>query len=166
MAHKINTSATPADTKGADDLEKLLPYRTVPIAGRKVTVREYGFLDGLLIKSAAKEVVDALAAVTGDQGIDSDDIEDVLDRHPEALIALMAKACDLEPDAVATLSDVEGALLKRAWWDLNAGFFVRRVARRVAVRLAAAHRGGETSSPPSSPTATTPSDSAPTPTAS
>jgi hypothetical protein len=149
----------PADA-GADDLEILHPEREATIAGRRLVVREYGFIEGLRLRPLMQSLLDDLHQLL-EQGGDAftlEAIESVLGTHTDEVIELMAIAADVEPNWVATLNDQDGMHLLHLWWTVNGPFFVRRsIARLQAERVAAASRtAGATSTPPSSPADTEP----------
>lgn len=151
-----------SSSDGRDDLAILHPERVIRVAGREVTVREYGFVQGLRIQAAAAPIISALADAAEGR-FDVEAVLAILAAHPAELVALIAAATELAPAEIEALPDDEGQLLMLTWWTVNAGFFVRRVAMRVAPRIAAAPSAGATSTPSSSPPATPPSDSATTP---
>jgi hypothetical protein len=175
MAKKITPRKNQdASVPGAEDLEILHPERTIhisgrklevrpiPIAGRDIEVREYGFLAGLKIQSAVAPIVEALAELAAEKRLELDGVLEIVGEHPEELTALLAAATDLKPAEIEVLPDDEGQLLLLTWWAVNSGFFVRRVAMRATARIARARPAGPTSTPPSSPTTTTPNGSAST----
>ncbi|MBS0212308.1 MAG: hypothetical protein JSR26_03890 [Proteobacteria bacterium] len=168
MGKLAKAHASRPSEDGRDDLEILHPERTLSVGGREVTVREYGFLEGLRLASAAQPLVDALAAAAladpnGQLGLDA--VTTVLSASPEALIACVARAADVEPAWVEALDDADGQLLLLTWWLVNSGFFVRRVLRAVALAQAS-RAAGPTSTPTSSPEAIALNDSGTTPPAS
>ncbi|MBS0599536.1 MAG: hypothetical protein JSR92_19940 [Proteobacteria bacterium] len=158
MARKIASDDSRPSADGRDDLNILHPERIIRVAGREVTVREYGFMQGLRIAAAAAPIIAELADAA-ERSLDVELVLATLAAHPAELVALIAAATDLTPAQIEALPDDEGQLLLLTWWAVNAPFFVRRVVMRVAPRLAAAPSAGATSSPSSSPSATTPSDS-------
>jgi len=163
MAKKIGTrqqrdaagaaNATPSDT------EVLHPERVLQLAGRAVTMREYGHIEWLRLLPRAKPLIDSIASrletaarlETGKPPSYEDALE-VMAEHVDALMPLVHQACDLEPDAV--LSPDEGEMLLMAWWGCNGRFFVQRAMTRIMVGLhetARAPQATEKSTSPSSP---------------
>lgn len=176
MARKLepNPTAAPPQDDGADDLSILHPERDITIGGRQLTVREYGFREGIELERQPD-----VAAILGElteiaqqpEGETFEQMLGVLTRHPDELTALMAQAADVGVDWIndrTQVSDSEGQALLMTWWLVNSGFFVRRVMRRLATRYAKQARGSATptSTSASSSTGTTPAPSAPTPDAS
>ena len=150
---------------GADDLAVLHPERVLRIAGDTVTVREYGFVEGLRLAAAAAPVVAALAEHAQRGALAIESLQHVMAAHADDVVVLIAAACDRSTDWVRALGDADGLTLAITWMTVNAGFFGRRVV--MAAQLAAARApAGATSTPPSSPTGTTPPGSEPTPPAS
>ena len=62
QADIVAPASAPAEV-GADDLEVLHPDRTATIAGRAVTMREYGFIEGLKLAPLYKGIVDDIEQI-------------------------------------------------------------------------------------------------------
>lgn len=161
MARRVDKQAKAARGKRAanpaDELEVLHPERQISIAGRDITVREYGFVEGLTVRALAKPLTDALYAQAraGGSAPLYTEIDDVLAQHPEMTVALLAKAADVEPEWIHRLNDEDGADLLLTWWLVNSGFFIRPLLRRLATeQLAAGRSDGGASTPTSSATGT------------
>ncbi|MYE01468.1 MAG: hypothetical protein F4Y03_09335 [Alphaproteobacteria bacterium] len=149
------------ETSPAAELEALFPDRDVtvrdPDTGEDVTltVREFRFLDGLRAQVLARPIVEALAGIAEDPAaIDAPAVADVLGQHAELylqLIALAIKARD--PDWFARLRDVDGDAVSMAMWEVNSGFFMRRVISLLVARKrkAAGSPSGASSTPSSGP---------------
>lgn len=164
MAAKVASVAESRPSNdGRDDLDILHPDRVIRIGGAEVTVREYGFLQGLRIQASAMPIVESLAQAAAKPDLQERMVQDLLAGHADELVVLLAESTGLSREAIAALDDADGQLLMLTWWAVNAGFFVRRVAMRTLARAAAAPSVGATSTPPSSSTGTTPTDSATTP---
>lgn len=183
MARKVDARDQPTAPQGAagnDDLDILHPERTLTVAGRTVSVREYGFFEGMDMRIVAKDFFDALYALFGAAGPAPayDEVEEVIAAHRPAVIGMVAAAIGPNPDAVADkqaaaqahadtvrwvagLDDAAGDALLVTWWMVNAGFFLRRMMRRAAQAALSprARSAGAGSSTDSSPVAT----SAPSP---
>lgn len=104
MGRKVAKPRAPRDSSasgqepGADDLEILHPDRTVEIHGRTVTMREYGFVEGLKLRATMQPFLDDLhAMVVNDRGLPPlDRIIDVLASHHSLVVQLIAQAADVE----------------------------------------------------------------------
>lgn len=160
-------------TAGADpaaELDILHPERTGMIGGKKVTVREYGFVEGMRLRPLMKPFLDDLHESMRDgQPLRFELALDVMARHVDAVVELAAIAADADPAWAASLAPDDGHHLLMLWWGANCVFFLRRVGERIAVELQEAQyaaSAGEKSTPPSSPTATTAPGSDSTPNAS
>ena len=149
MARKVKPSAT-APAEGADDLTVLHPDRSATIAGRAVTVREYGFIEGLGLRPVAQAFLDDLhASVAGGTLPELEGILVILGHHHLAIEQLIATAADVEQDWVAHLNQDDGYHLLMLWWAANGPFFVRSVFQRIATeRQLAALRDGAKSTQP------------------
>lgn len=142
-----------ADTDNGADLEILHPERTLTVAGRELTVREYGFIEGLRLRPLHAPLVAALAEGAHEKKVDDyEAVVDVLAQHADAVVALVAASCDAEPEWVADLRGADADMLLLAWWSVNRDFFMLAVTRRLAVRRLNAS-AGPTSTSPSQPPA-------------
>jgi hypothetical protein len=153
-----SSSAASAAAQGnaaadAEALDVLHPNRTVEVGGRIVTVREYGYIEGISLLPACGPFLDALYALAVKTGpappIES--LEELLGIHAAVVQWLVAQSVTPidrdNPEAfaaavadntrwVAGLDDVDGALLMIVWWRANRHFFIRRLRRRAeAVRM-------------------------------
>jgi hypothetical protein len=167
MARRIESASdeTPAP-KGAavsDDLGILFPDQVVVAGGRTLTVREYGFIEGLrLRKTSGAFFASLLQMLEGNGGhVPSyEEAELLFAENAETVTALVAQAAsppgtkEVTVEFIESLSDEEGDRLFLAWWVANAGFFIRRAMRHVAVEMHAGRWGGAKSSTPSSAPAT------------
>jgi len=144
------TQAPPDD--GADDLEILHPEREIEIAGRAVTVREYGGVEGMRIAGQLAPVVHDLASLghadrNGDM-LAYANLQVVFEKHIDAMLGLLARACtpaDATPaqrqacrawiDSPEVGDDALQSLLV-IWWAVNGPFFVRRVVQTLQMRAA------------------------------
>lgn len=135
------------------DLEILFPHQELDIAGEKILVREFSFIQGLKAETLARVMLADLGQLLAEQGeaIALDDLSDLFARHAETYVQLIALAVERSPDWVGDLSDDEGQLLGWTFWAVNKGFFTRRLAmRRLASRPLAVEqpqRDSVTSSP-------------------
>lgn len=158
MARKVAAPAksAPAKKAGADDLQVLHPDRTLSIAGCSVTVREYGFVEGLGLRPLMQPFLDDLyALVKGRQELPPlEEIMVVFGTHYELVAQLMAQSADVELEWVRQLDSRQGQMLLYAWWTVNGPFFVGAVVDRIRAEAAAAAeraRAGRTSTQSSLP---------------
>lgn len=136
-----------------DDLAILHPERSLTLAGREITVREYGHIEGLRLLAWAKPFTDGLYATIacGSQAPNVATMAALLATHADLVRDMAAQAADVEPQWVEILNDVDGDLLIMTWWQVNAGFFIRRLlARAAAEKLEERQRAGAASTPHSS----------------
>jgi hypothetical protein len=153
--------------KPDNELEVLHPERRLVLAGKPVTVREYGHVEWLRLLPATKPLVESIAAMLeAGRAPSYEDALEVLALHTDGLMPLVRQACDMPTEAFNALDPEDGELLLMTWWGVNGRFFVQRALNRVAVSgferqagLSATAR----STPPSSTTATpeTTSDASP-----
>lgn len=160
MAKKIPRRAPPpaaAKTAAPDPLAILHPEREVFLAGKVVTVREYGFVEGLKMRATAQPFLDALYAFAAQDGHAPtfQEMELLVAEHSDCVLRLVARAADVSPEWIESLTDEDGYRLMQEWWLANAGFFTRRVVQRLATERAVARlRAGGASTTRSSEPAT------------
>lgn len=159
MAKRIAPKSS-APAGGADDLDILHPERTFPLADRHITMREYGFVEGLRLMPLLDPIISDIRHML-DGGRPLPEIEQVpafLGQHAEALVELMAVAADADVEWIEQLNADDGHELLWWWWVVNGPFCVRSASKRAVIARgvadhALALRDGATSTPPSSPTA-------------
>lgn len=162
MARKHNpnqpTPRKDAPAPGADDLAIIHPDVTETIAGRRVTLREYGFVEGLRVRAAMRPFTADLGTVFADGGEALvEDVLDLLGAHADLVQCAIAQSIAVpgEPASeddlawVQSLGDADGDLLVNLWWGVCGLFFVRQIMRRTAERARRATFVGATSTAPS-----------------
>lgn len=171
MARKIgnirNPEATGDTQRAADDLDVLHPERELTFPWGKIVVREYGGIEWMRLRSLARPIIDRLSALLA-TGVEPDfEVAlDILADNMDAVVQLLAHACDESIETIQELSPIEMDDLLLYWWGANCRFFIHRAASAVAVNLAREvieRSAGASSTPPSSPTVTDSTTSAATP---
>lgn len=163
MARKVERKGQEPAPKGAgssgapgkgstEELAVLHPHGELEVAGEVVTVREYGFLEGLQVQAAAPEFFAGLyASMPRDQvAPDFEQIQDVFVAHHEQVARMIARAVDRDVEWVAGLPSSAGYRLMDAWWTVNVGFFIQLMFRRKGLRGARPPSAGPASTQPSS----------------
>ena len=106
----------------------LFPDAELEINGEKITVREFGFIEASKLQRTAEPIIEALARLGMDaDNVKTEDFANAVADNIEAFTILIAKACDKPVEWVEGLSDQDGNLLSAAFWEVNSGFFVRRL---------------------------------------
>lgn len=135
---KIRTQKKEA---GADDLEVLHPERLLTIADREITVREYGFVEGLRLLKLAEQIIAGLQGDLSRGAPSFESVMGVIAAHADAAVQLIAVAADVDVDWIESLGQDDGQLLLMAWWGVNGPFYMRTAGLRAGV----AARAGATS---------------------
>lgn len=141
----------------------LFDEQTLEIAGERIVVREYRYLQGLRAAAIARPLLEGLRALiedlAGPEALAPEALDALIGEHHETWLALIALCIDRPVEWVAALPDAEGQRLGLAFWAANAGFFMRRlvVARAVREGLRSPSPKSSTSSsaPATEPTTTT-----------
>lgn len=142
-----------APVAGADDLQVLHPELQATIAGREITVREYGFVEGMRLRPLLQPFLDDLHAIVAGGSLPPlEHITTLLGTHIDAVIEAVATAADLEVEWLTTPARTqdEGQHLLMLWWAANGPFYVRSVFSRIAADHAVSRHAGATSTPSSS----------------
>lgn len=160
MARKVDkTAASTAEPSSAvGDLSVLNPDVKLTVAGRALTVREYGFWEGLEVAHRATEFIADMLAMCADGTLRYTTVRRLFGVHRDVVQALVAQSADVELAWVAGLKGAEAERLLSTWFAVNAGFFLREAAvetEEVRYRAAAAARKQKTS-PTSSSASPTP----------
>jgi hypothetical protein len=144
----------------ADELDILMPERTLPVNGVQLTVHEYTLAEQLQHRRPLKAISEGLAEAMNanpDAEVSIEELFDVLGERWDAVVQAVAIACNQTPEWVADLTGADGESLLLTWWGVNADFFTRNAIRPALARLV--HQlqsppSGETSSVVSSTTGT------------
>ncbi|AGG89930.1 DUF6631 family protein [Rhodanobacter denitrificans] len=170
MARKVTARKSPSapPPSGADDVAVMHPDVTLTIAGREITVREYGFVDGLRVRAQTRPFLLALEQLFGaGEGL-ADDVLAVVGEHYDLMRGAIAQSAGVDVAWIESLGDTDADRLLMAWWTVCGPFFLRQLIRRSGERtrrieLIAGPTSISTSPPPASATPTgsaaTPSDS-------
>lgn len=150
MAKKFTPPQKPAREDGSKDLEILNPDVPLPIAGRDIVVREYGFVEGLRVRVKAKALTEALGAQIKTGHALLEDIQDVLAAHWDLVRELIADSTGQDHAWIESLNEADGELLLLTWWGVCGPFFVGIAVRRMRQdRQVRAALAGLTSTPAS-----------------
>ena len=140
----------------AEEIEILAPDQAVTIAGERVVVREFRYVEGMRLAAKIEPLLERLRALMeSDEEPDDQQVYDrLVNADPDAMIDLMAQACDHPREWVEALGDEDGMFLANAFWRANRGFFVRRLmltspGLRAAVAAGNGVRGAGSVSPSS-----------------
>lgn len=136
MQEKDNDLNPTAAASSASELEILHPEQFLTIAGQRVCVREYSFIEGLrlarLIDPFVRDLHSRLSQP--DAAPDVDELIAAMAAHEGRIVVFIAAAADVSEDWVRGLNDEDGLKLLYAWWAANAAFFMRRTAIRAMMR--------------------------------
>lgn len=116
----------------AEDLGILYPDADLEIQGETITVRELRFLEGLRLHADLQPFLRRLTALLrSDEDISVALLERAFSEHAELLQSLLAMTTGKRAEWVASLDDEHGYRLALAFWQVNRGFFLRRVVADV-----------------------------------
>ena len=127
MATKIPASPPSEAASADDDLAVLHPDRTLVIGGRTITLREYGFFEGLDVADRASAFIADLIAASDDGTLRYGQVRRLYGRHRAVIPSIAAQAADVEVAWLEALPPDELELYLATWFAVNAAFFVREV---------------------------------------
>ncbi|WP_339729778.1 DUF6631 family protein [uncultured Pseudomonas sp.] len=147
----VITAPEPAAAEGANDLQLLHPNLVATVNGREVTVREYGFVEGLQLQPLLQPFLDDLyELIKADNLPPVDQIVGLIAQHKDAVLQAIAVSADIQlGELEAIKSQYEGRTLLMKWWTANGPFFYRCVLDRIlAERQVEKLRAGAIPTPP------------------
>lgn len=157
MAHRAQKKpVTPAaeDPSAADGLAALNPDVTLTLAGRAITMREYGFFEGLDVAHRAAGFIADMHAMCAGGALRYSLIRRLFGVHQDVVVAIAAQAADVEPEWLRGLGAADAEVFMSSWFAVNSSFFVHEVVVEMREeRHRASTSTGSTSSPVSPPPA-------------
>ncbi len=134
MAKKMPHALAADAPDAADQLAQLHPDRSLTLGGRALTIREYGFFEGLDVADRAGAFIEDLIAMSEDGRLRYAQVRRLYGRHRSVVPMIAAQAADVEVAWFDTLADDELELYMATWFAVNAGFFVREVLAELRER--------------------------------
>ena len=133
MAERVKTESreTSAAEKAAEDLTVIFPDASITIAGEKIIVAEYPFMQWLELKPLHTEFLDELAELVGhsEEGILIDDLMEFFENQFQHVQALISASISKPKEFFKPLKSAEVDDLTLIWWEVNKHFFLRSVQR-------------------------------------
>ena len=151
VTQQVN-AAGPVPAVEDNALEVLNPDQSLTIAGREITIREYGFFEGLEVMARASAFVADMHAQCRDGELRYSRIRRLFGVHADVVSAISAQSADVDAEWVKGLGHADGDLFLSRWFAVNAGFFVHEVVVEMREDRQLADSTGTTSSS-ASPTA-------------
>lgn len=128
MAQKISKAPPAAESvSAAEQLATIQPTVELTLAGRKFTVREYGFFEGLEVAHRAQAFIADMHAMCSDGQLRYDRIRRLFGVHRDVVVTIAAQSANVEPEWIGGLARDDAETFMSAWFGVNAGFFVREV---------------------------------------
>lgn len=133
MAAKT-ASEQAADNRAAETSEEaniLFPEYRLQLDGREVIVREFTFAQGLRLEVVAAPIIRALVAVADWAQVDHHAVMSLIADHSDAYFALVSESTGIPVEEIMQMTDRDGQEVAIAFWEVNSGFFISRVLRRL-----------------------------------
>lgn len=146
--------ATPAaeDTSAAEQLQAIQGGLPLEIAGRAITIREYGFFEGLEVASRASALIDDMKALGSQGALRYAAIRRLFGKHHLMVVSIAAQSAGVEPAWIESLGDEDKDTFLSTWFGVHSSFFINEVIAEIredALQAAIASTG--TPSSPASP---------------
>lgn len=159
MAEKVVQPTISQDSsaaKAAEDLNILMPNKTIPIGGENIEVKEYPFMVWLKLKPRCHGLVEDLAEfLDREDDILTDELLEFFENHFQFMTTLLCESIHQPVEFLEQLSDEEMNLLLMTWWVVNKHFFLKSANRLLRAKaLKDQPSDGQTSFSNSSATAT------------
>jgi hypothetical protein len=122
----------------ADELDILMPERTLQVNGVPLTVHEYTLAEQLQHRRPLKAISEGLMMAMNakpDAEVSIEELFDVLGERWDAVVQAVAIACGQTPEWVGALTGEDSESLLLIWWGVNADFFTRNAIRPALARL-------------------------------
>ncbi len=126
VAKKAPKSAA-GSNPAAEQVGVLSPDITINVGDCKVTVREYGFFEGLEVAARAAGFIAAMHDTSRDGGLRYDRIRRLFGVHQDVVVSIAAQAADVDPEWVRGLSRDDAEVFMSTWFGVNSRFFVNEV---------------------------------------
>ncbi|MDZ5815103.1 DUF6631 family protein [Stenotrophomonas maltophilia] len=131
MARRVDPkpAAAAEDSSAAAALSEIKPDVTLVIGGRTVTIREYGFFEGLEVAHRAQPLIAAMFTMCQDGNLQYSRIRRLFGVHKDLVIEIAARAADVEQEWVRDLErkPADAELFLDTWFGVNSSFFVHEV---------------------------------------
>jgi len=136
MARKLEkpAPATAEPVSAEAGLSALQPDTTLTVAGRKITVREYGFFEGLEVADRAAPFIADMHVQCADGTLTYSRIRRLFGKHRAIVVEIAAQASGVEPEWLQALSPSDAELLMSTWFAVNSGFFVHELVVEMQVQ--------------------------------
>nr|WP_308006596.1 DUF6631 family protein [Xanthomonas albilineans] len=157
MARKVEQSVPPLAADADDSLVALHPNMTITVAGRAVTMREYGFFEGLEVAARCPGFIASIAGMVNANNLSYARVRRLFGLHRGEVVHAAATAANVEVEWVDALQGADAELFISTWFGVTGGFFVHEAVQEV-VEL----RGLQPANPtPTSGTASSPNSPLP-----
>lgn len=152
MARKLKPTVAAAEpVSAAGDHSALLPDVALTVAGRAITVREYGFFEGLEVANRAAAFIADMQAQCADGSMTYAGVRRLFGKHQACVVDIAAQAAGVEPDWLSGLGAADAELFMSTWFAVNCGFFMHELVVQMQVQQhqTRSHPTGSASSPDS-----------------
>lgn len=127
----LSTGQTPPTTPpksggdGDGGLSELSPNSTIDVAGKSVTVRHYGFFEGLEVLDKAPGFMAAFKLLANKGEVTYARIRTLFGKHRAEVAAMVAQSTGQSVDWVDSLDPDDGEYLLATWFVVHCSFFVK-----------------------------------------
>ena len=139
MARRATPQAPAAaePDSAASGLSALKPDVTLEIGGRKITIREYEFFEGLEVANQAARFIADMHELCAGGSFTYSRVRRLFGVHQAEVIAIAAQAGGVEPEWLRGLKPSDAEYYMSTWFAVNSGFFVHELVVEEQVRAQA-----------------------------
>jgi hypothetical protein len=129
MARKVEKKAPAAaeQPSAADDIAALQPDASLTVAGRRITIREYGYFEGLKVAHQAAGFIADMHTMCADGDLRFARVRRLFGVHEDVVAAIAAQAADVELDWLRGLGKADSEKFMSTWFTVNVPFFMQEV---------------------------------------
>ncbi len=108
------------------------PFQEIMLAGVKITVLEFTFLQEQKAVPLSIDLINDISAVFSEEYEPGfSDVENIFCAHSDTFNQLVCMAINKPVDWLASLTGPEGQLLTMTFWGVNRYFFTNRVVTKI-----------------------------------
>ncbi|TAA45642.1 DUF6631 family protein [Pseudoxanthomonas winnipegensis] len=131
MARKVERPAPSPAVGAGDSLVELHPNITITVAGRAVTVREYGFFEGLEVAARCPGFIASLGGMCAAGTLAYARVRRLFGLHRTEVINAAAVSTGQDPEWIERLDGADAELLMSTWFGVTGSFFVHEAVQEL-----------------------------------
>ncbi len=136
LSAEAAATTSPTQDVGDGGLSALSPNSTIEVASESITVRHYGFFEGLEVLEKATAFMDAFKALAKSGEVTYARMRTLFGRHREEVQAMVAQSTGKSVEWVASLGPDDGEYVLATWFVVHVSFFVKEAVMEAQEQMA------------------------------